>query len=259
MLCKNAKKRLSEYFDGVLDSDTSVKISRHVKECTDCRDELERLATLQKRLKSVETVPVPDYLYRLVQARLKKEAQLKWHQRFKDAAAFRWSRIRTTGIQFYWTKALGTMMAAFCFWVITGSIDPFYPPGYVPPASDEFLTTEHSEQIRSAIYQELGGIPIEQHLKGTRHYPAINDLYWKDYMESVPEIPDEDSLSVVTSIGSDGTVKLENVLKYPNNNSLLQTLSDIISSARGRPGSMNGKSESLPAVFNLWWITVSAE
>ena len=185
MLCKNAKKKLSEYFDGVLDSDMSIEITRHVKECANCRDELERLATLQKRLKAIETVPVPDYLYRLVQARLKKEAQLKWYQRFKDAAAFRWSRIRTTGIQFYWTKTLGTAVAAFCFWMIFSSINLFYQTANIPPVSVDHWTLEQSEQVRLALSKNLGRFPIEQYnRKNDLNSPAINDIYFDRFWKT---------------------------------------------------------------------------
>ncbi len=258
MICKKAMKRLSEYFDGVLDSETAVEIERHVKNCAHCRDALIRLTALHEKLRSIEKVPVPDYLHHLIELRLKKEERVKWYASLKDAVSFRWSRIRTTGIQFYWTKALGTVMTAIFLWAISVGINPFYPAA-VPSISLDSWTSEQSERVQLALIIKLGGVPIEQHLTKNRHYAAINDLYFNHFWDSIPEISDEEFFSVVTTIDSGGTVTLENVLDYPEDKTLITSLNDMIRSARGRPASMNGKSISSPTVLNLSWITVSPD
>jgi hypothetical protein len=256
MLCNKVRKRLSEYFDGALDSETSVEISRHLKDCAACSGELEGLRVLREELQLMERMPAPDYLYNLVRTRLNDRAKNTWFRRFKDAVEFRWSRIRTTGIQFYWTKALGTLMAAFCFSFVSNCLDPFYPPGYIPPVSAQFMPREYGERVVSAISKNLGAIPIEQHLKNDHHYPGIHDLYFNIFWDSVPEITDEEDLSVSATIEPSGEVKFENVLEYPQDDDMLNIFIDTVTSARGRPGSVKGRTVSLPMVFNASWITV---
>lgn len=260
MLCNKVRKRLSEYFDGVLDPETTAEISRHLKECAGCRGELDGLRVLREELQSMERIPPPDYMYNLVRARLDERENNRWFRRIKDAIEFRWSRIRTTGIQFYWTKALGIAMAAFCFSFVSQCLDPF--TGYVPPASNQDMPREFGEQIVFAISKNLGANPIEQHLKNARHDPAIHDLNFLNFWESVPEITDEGDLSVSTTIEPSGTVKFENVLEYPQNNqnnNMLDVFIDMLTSARGSPGSIKGRSVSLRAVFNASWITVRSD
>lgn len=256
MLCNKVRKRLSEYFDGVLDAETSFEISRHLKECATCSDELDELHVLREELQSTEKIPAPEYLYNLVRTRLDDHAKNTWLRRIKEAVEFRWSRIRTTGIQFYWTKAVGTAMAAFCFAFVSNCLDPFYPPGYVPPLSGQYMPQEYSEQIVSAISKTFGGTPIEQHRKNEHQYPAIHDLNFNGFWDSIPQITDGGDLAVAARVDPSGEVKFEYVLEYPQDNHLLDIFIDTVTSARGRPGSVKGRTVSLPTVFNASWITV---
>ena len=257
MLCKKAKKNLSQYFDGVLDSRSSIEISNHLKECGSCREDLTRLSKLHNRLSSIEKIEVPDFVYPLIQTRWKNEANKTWFARMKDAAELRWSRIRTTGFQFYWTKALGTIMAAFCFSVISSSIDPFYPAGSTSPAiASQYMSREYSEQIRSAISINFGRFPIEQYQENNKHYPAIDDQYYLPFWDSIPETIQEENFSVVFAVDPSGTVRAENVLEYPDDETLLQNL-NFIESARGRPGSLNGKYVPSPMVVNFNYSVVT--
>ena len=256
MLCNKVRKRLSEYFDGVLDSETSVEISRHLKECADCRGELDELHVLREELQSIRRTQAPEYLYSLVRTRLNDHAKNTWMMRIKEAVEFRWSRIRTTGIQFYWTKAVGTAMAAFCFAFVSNCLDPFYPPGYVPPVSSQYMPREYGEQIVAAISKRFGGTPIEQHLKNGYQYPAIHDLNFNGFWDSIPQMTDVGDLAVAARIEPSGEVKFEYVLEYPQNDNLLDVFIDTVTSARGRPGSVMGRTVSVQTVFNASWITV---
>ncbi|MEJ2110961.1 MAG: zf-HC2 domain-containing protein [Acidobacteriota bacterium] len=256
MLCKKAKKKLSQYFDGVLDSRSSIEISNHLNECDSCREDLAGLLKLHSRLSSIEKIEIPDFVYPLIQTQLKNEVNKKWLDRMKDAAELRWSRIRTTGFQFYWTKALGTLMAAFCFSMISSSIDPFYPTGSTSPNASQYLSREYSEQIRSAISINFGRFPIEQYQKSNQHFPAIDDQYYLPFWDSIPETTHEEDFSVVFAVDPSGTVRAENVLEYPDDETLLQSL-NVIEFARGRPGSLNGKYVPSPMVVNFNYSTVT--
>lgn len=257
MLCKKAKKNLSQYFDGVLDSRSSIEISDHLKECGSCRADLTRLSKLHNRLSSIEKLEVPDFVYPLIQTRLRNEANKTWLDRMKDAVELRWSRIRTTGFQFYWTKALGTIMAAFCFSVISSSIDPFYPTGSASPTiASQYLSREYSEQLCSAISVNFGRFPLEHYRNNNRHDPAINDQYYIPFWDSIPKTTHEEDFSIVFAIDPSGTVRAEKVLEYPEDEALLQNL-NVLEYARGRPGSLNGKYVPSPMVVNFNYSTVT--
>ena len=52
MLCKKVLPLLSEFFDGVLDDDTSVQVSQHLGQCIRCRKEFNGLSALLTMLNS---------------------------------------------------------------------------------------------------------------------------------------------------------------------------------------------------------------
>jgi hypothetical protein len=258
MSCEKVLKQLSEFFDGMLDSRESVRISRHLERCEDCRRELELLSALHARLASAEKVQIPDYVYHLVKTRLKSYENRLWYRRLKDSAALWWSRLRTVGFQFYWTRVLGTVVAAVFFYGISLSIDPFYPTGHEPPIPGEWLSQEYREQFPSNMSRSLGGVYLEQYKEQLWQDPAINDLYYDWYMDSVPETEDDENLSVVFAVEANGTVKIENVLQQPEDETFLHILYEVFTSARGRPGSRNGKSVPSLMFSNFNWVTVFA-
>jgi hypothetical protein len=243
MVCNKVSRLLSQYFDGVLDTDTSVRISQHLKECPGCRKELHVISDLHNRLNSMAKIQAPDYLCHLVQMRLEKENKDTWRSRLMDAVSLRWSRIRTTGFQFYWTKALGTVMTAFCLYMISSAIDPFYVE-YPQSISDTTIfSQEYREQRILTISKNWGRFPIEQYMRNDQVRAAINPGYL-DQIGS--KQTDSDSFSVLTMVDRSGAAKIENVIEYPQDRDLLHSFTDIIESARCRPGSMNGRTVPAP-------------
>ena len=253
MLCNKVSKRLSEFFDGVLDAETSVRITQHLKQCESCREELDRLIILHGKLNSLETIQAPDYLYHLVQNRAADKANNTWYNRFKDALELRWSRIRTTEARFYWTRALGTLMATFCFCMISLGIDPF-STGYALPVAGRNAISyqEYSEQVRLTISKNFGRFPIEQYMKNAQNVPAMDDQWYILFGESFSNITDNGDFSVVTTVDSSGSAKIESVLEYPDDEELLTSFHSMINSARFRPARMNGRTVSSPLfmIFN---------
>ena len=252
MVCNKVSKLLSEYFDGVLDTEASVQISQHLKQCQNCRKELDSLSALHDRLKSSAKIQAPDYLYNLVQMRLENKGKTTCHDRFKDAIALRWSRIRSTEFQFYWTRALGTVMAAFFFCVISSGIDPFYLE-YVPPVSNPgIFSQEYRYSARLTISKNLGRFPIEQYKRNDQVHAAINEQYL-DHIGTIGfKATDKEEFSVGIMVDRSGTAQIENGLEPTQDRDLLNSLNNVLESARCRPASMNGKTIASPLflIFN---------
>jgi hypothetical protein len=66
MNCDEIKDLLSEYIDGVLDSETKALVDEHLSDCKNCQRELAQLKALVKELRSLESVAPPrDFLAQL--------------------------------------------------------------------------------------------------------------------------------------------------------------------------------------------------
>ena len=249
MLCDKVSKLLSEFFDGVLDAEMSVRISQHLKQCENCREELDRLSILHDRLNSIEKTQAPDYLYHMVQLRLANKNKGTWYNRVKDALALRWSRIRTTEVQFYWTRALGTLMATLCFCFISSSVDPFQMGYPSQAARRSTISPELKKEFSMSLGEIFGRMPIEQYSRHLLIEPAIDDMYFILLGESILGAADEESFKVVTTIDSSGTAKIVNVLERPYDQSTLKNFNSVLISARCRPASINGRTISQPMVI----------
>jgi hypothetical protein len=259
MLCKKVSTLLSEFFDGVLDAGMSVRIAQHLKQCENCQRELNRLSTLHGRLSSIEKIQAPDYLHHLVQVRLENKSRNTWNRWFKDALAFRWSRIRTTEGRFYWTRALGTLMTAFFFYVISSGIDLF--TGYtIPMTGQSIISREYRQEFNVTVGKKFGRFPKENFTKIDPTVPAMDHQYYH-YLgdlvgESFSTSIENEGISLLATVDSSGTATIENVLEYPEDLDLLQNLSTVITSARYRPASINGRPVSSPFIFILNKISV---
>lgn len=254
MLCKTVSKRLSEFFDGVLDEEMSVRISQHLTKCASCRKELEAISSLHESLNSLGRIPAPDYLYHLVQTRLAEKKNNTWIRQIAGAFAFRWSRIRTTGSQFYWTRALGTIMAAFFFFVISSSIDPFCPGSVSQADERSVINKEDSKRMRSEISRNLGGVPIR--LPERSYRPALHDQYLIDIGESRAGDSEEYDFTVVTEVDSNGAGKIRNVFESPDDRGFLDIVTDTIAIARFRPGYKDGQPVSSRLILKFNKTTV---
>jgi hypothetical protein len=264
MSCKEVSKRLSEFFDGVLDAHMSAHVSQHLKRCEKCRKELNIFSILHGRMSSMEKLQAPDYLYQLVQNRLSDRRKNSWRNQLKDALAFRWSRIRTTEVQFYWTRVLGTLMATLCFcFVIISAVDPFNE-GYNMQSAGRSTNSNEFIQEFNLTMGEIGGrLPIEKIKKDDQVGPIMDPqsliAIGKLHVDSGSDAKENENFSVLLDVDNKGKGKLDNVIEMPENRDLLPSLNNLIEGARFRPASMNGRSVSslLFLIFNN--ITVFCE
>jgi len=254
MLCSTVSRRLSEFFDGVLDDEMTLQVSQHLKQCEDCQKELDALSRLHGKLNSLTRIPAPEYLHHLVQTRLSERKNNTWSRQIKDAFAFRWSRIRTTEFQFYWTRALGIAMTACCLFVISSSIDPFYL-GSVQAAGRSVIYKEDSKKMQNEISRNFGGVPMIK-LPERNYSPALHDEYLVDFLENATSDSDEDALTSVIEVDPSGTGTIQNVIESPNDEKLLDSFKDTIAWARFRPGVKDGQPVSSLMILKYFKMTV---
>jgi hypothetical protein len=253
MLCRKVLSQLSEYIDEVLDPNTAVQVFQHLDHCESCRKEFESLTMIQQKLRSLPAVQTPAYLRSLIQIRLSAGRKEPIRVRIRNVLERRWSIIRTTEGIWYWTRALGTVMATVFCLLISSVVTPYYmnveahPMDYMPRSPD------YSQQVLINVPKKLG-IPTLQAPRG-RIDPAINDLYLLRLGLSAPPSGDDENLSVLTAVDSDGAGKISNVIEYPRDKESLTRVNEMITTARFRPASKNGRA--VPSQMVIMYTKIS--
>jgi anti-sigma factor RsiW len=253
MSCKKVLPLLSEFFDGVLDDDTSIQVSLHLNQCIRCRKEFNSLSALHDRLRSVERPQAPEYLRSLVQHRLTREPV---RVRVRNELERWWSIIRTTETMWYATRALGTAAACVFFLTISTAITPLYMQAGATVSQRDSLTFEDGRQVNRQL-GKIFGVPQPMPVKNGRSDPAaINPKYLTGFGEN-DSGKDEESLSVLAMIDSSGAAKVESVIRSPADETLLTKFKTMLAGARFRPASENGQAVPAPLILTFSRILVS--
>ena len=100
MRCSYAKKIISEYIDGDLDSGRKARLENHLSQCPDCRKVLKDLQTIVSDAQELQELSPPDKTWQKIESRLETKQPLvtfpvsparKWYAlpgfRFAMAAA----------------------------------------------------------------------------------------------------------------------------------------------------------------------------
>jgi hypothetical protein len=82
MECSQTKRHLSEYIDGVLNTEKAAKVEDHLKMCADCRDELEALKGMIQTLGSLDIMEAPKGFMEGVHQRIERRSW--WSRIFKS-------------------------------------------------------------------------------------------------------------------------------------------------------------------------------
>jgi len=258
MVCEKVLPLLSEYFDEVLDSKTSIEVSQHLDTCAGCRKELSSLVAVHNTLRSASGAQAPDYLRDLVQLRLANIQKNSWRAQLRDELERRWSKIRTTEGMWYLTRALGTAMTVTFLIFISIGIDPIHVQATSPAPERLVLTSAASKKNVIQNLQANFGILPAQIPKGPvrQSQPAIHDLYFVNYIQSLPKVDSDETFAVVTEVDQSGSAKIERVLEQPSDKNLLSTFAEMISSSRWRPASKNGQAVTSQLVLIISKIIV---
>ena len=72
--------------------------------------------------------------------------------------------------------------------------------------------------------------------------PQINDLYLLNLAQNASRAGQNDNLSVVAAVDRTGAAKIQGILEYPADSTLLSDVNSMIQSSRWRPATQNGKA-----------------
>jgi hypothetical protein len=253
MLCKNVLPLLSGFFDEVLDADESVQVSQHLDQCGSCRMELESLSILQNRLKPLKGIQAPEFLGRLIEHRIAEIQQNSWRRNLRNELERMWSIIRTTESTWYITKALGTVMTSLFFFLICGN----NPQPFMDSMEQYSITTGLRQQVRQDVPTRRG-MQAAPKTRVMKSEPSINEQSLNNLGEIMSEPGSDDTMSLLAKVDSSGSARIQDVLERPNDQKLLNTAKEVITSARYRPASENGKAVPSYIIFILNKISVYA-
>jgi len=257
MNCNHVLRELSGFADEVLAPRETVLISQHLDSCESCRQEYKRLELLRKRLETLERSPAPDYMWHMVRRRIAAAPHEVLSNRLRDAIELLWARIRHTEGIWYWTRILGTALTCFLFVGITSARNPSYI-NYAEGIQDNGATLwTIRQQLPASVLRNLGIISVDTMRRPIKSSnPMINDLYLLNFGKSIASEGKDDSFSVVAIVDRSGAAKIGNVLEYPKDENLLYHLNDMISSARCRAATQDGRAIEAPMVLTFNKISV---
>ena len=236
MSCEKVLQQLSEFLDEALAPGDATRVSQHLDNCIQCREEYRRLSELRDSLNSLPRQTAPECLRGIVRHRIASQDSLR--TRLKNDIELRWSRIRTLERIWYLTRAFGIVMASVCFILTSNALSPFYVVDASAPVTPSLaFSPDYGQEVSINVLRRLG-IPVL--IRNVKSKAAINDLYFVNFGQNISREGKDDGFSVVTEVDRSGAAKIENVLEYPANQDLLYNFNDMINSARCRPASKNG-------------------
>ena len=253
MKCEKVNNLLSPFLDDVLRGDEAAQVSSHLDECVDCRNELNGLARLRGLLGSLPRIEAPEYLRHMIQRRLVAAQHDTWRTRLRDSLELHWSKMKTTDWIWLTTRVLGSAVTCVLFLFISAAMQPIYVdlPHQVSDRSAPYW------EFRQQLLKNLGLVPIEAQRRPIHSSePMINDLYLLNFSQNASRTSGNDSFSVVTVVDRTGVAKIEGVLEYPADETLLSDFSSMIQAARCRPASQNGRAIDSRMVLSYSMISV---
>jgi hypothetical protein len=242
MRCEKVLGQLSLHIDEMLEENLATEISQHLRSCPDCAREFLRLSRLKDALKSLQPVSAPDYLGDLVNLKIRQAHQETWQKGLQSALEYRWSKIKTAGGMWYATRLMGALATVVFFIAICSAISPLYMTLATQiPTQVDWPRIESSSKLAQKVQQNFG-MPIAQKMPIRLQEATINDEYLFNLSQSASLTERNDTVSVVTMVDRNGAAKVQDVLEYPADDSLLSGFTEMINSAGWRPASQNGRA-----------------
>jgi hypothetical protein len=242
MRCEKVLGQLSWFVDEVLKEDLAAEVAQHLRDCPDCRSELARLKKLLEALKGMEPVIGPDYLGDLVKARIDQTGSTSWRKSLRSAFEYRWSRIKATEGIGYLTRLVGAMATVVLFVAVYSAMNPLYLTlADQIPTRVAWPKTQASQQLAFNM-QKAFGMPGAQKTPIRSSEARINDLYLDKLGQNLSRTAHDDTVSVFYMVDRNGTAKVQDILEYPTDDSLLSDFTEMINSAVWRPASQNGRA-----------------
>jgi hypothetical protein len=245
MRCEKVLGQLSLFLDNMIEENLAGEVSRHLRACSNCGVEFDRLHRLREALRSLRPVEAPDYLHSLVGVKISNALQISWSKSLQSAWEYRWSRVRTTGGLWYMTRFAGAVATVVFFIAICSAVNPMYL-GFSRPMTERAGASPavfSPQKISDLVLDNLGLRPLKAQKKPiSSSEPKINDLYLLNMGQKALGTHHDDTVSVVAHIDRSGAGTVQDVLEYPFDDSLLSEFTDMIMSAGWRPASQNGRA-----------------
>jgi hypothetical protein len=257
MKCATVLELLSCFADGMLGGDAASEVSLHLQACPACQREFARTKELRQALRSLHPVEAPRHLRNLVAMKIETARRHSWRTDLRHAWEYRWSRIRTTEGLWYLTRLMGAMATFVLFIYISSSMNPIL--GFNVSLADQGSLSRALRPLQLAIgiQRNLGMMPLDVPKKTIRSSdPKINDQYLANLAENAARSQQDDMVTVVAVVDRSGSAKVENVLDYPEDDSLLSEFTDMIMLAPWRPASQNGKAVDQKLVLSFSRVNV---
>ncbi len=250
MRCEKVLGHMSVFVDEMLEDPLAAGIRQHLRDCAECSREYERTRRLRHALMSMRPERAPAYLRSLVQMRIVTAHSESWLVGLRGFLEIQWSRIRTLEGIWYLTRLAGTMATIVLFMAISAAIKPIYlefgsplpVPAGVSQSTRSQLPISVVDSLQNRLLSNLGMTPREAQRPISSSNPKINPLYLVNLGQSTSRTADNDTVSVVAVIDRSGSGTVQNILEYPNDESLLSEFTDMITSAGWRPASQNGRA-----------------
>ena len=253
MRCENVLGQLSLFLDEVLEGDVATAVGQHLRGCLDCKREYVRLSKLRETLRNLPPIETPAYLHSLVDMKIHAAHKESLRSSLRSALEYKWSRIRTTEGSWYLTRLTGVMATFVFFIAIYSAMNPI-DLGFVGQFSAQVRLSQapRSQQLGINVLKNLGLRPLEEQKRPiSSSDPKINDLSVVNFSQSTATTSQDDTVSVVAMVDRSGAAKLQDVLEYPADQSLLDAFADWIVSANWRPASRNGRAVDSPLVLTF--------
>ncbi|RKZ22662.1 hypothetical protein DRQ23_04630 [bacterium] len=75
MNCKDVKKYLSDYIDGLLPSEMKEEFESHLNQCSECRSLVEDVKAIQKETLRIKIPQLNPYMFQRIKHRVESETQ----------------------------------------------------------------------------------------------------------------------------------------------------------------------------------------
>ena len=257
MKCEKVLGQLSLFLDEMIEGKPAAEISQHLALCGSCSCEFAKLRKVTDTLKSLEPAETPDYLYNLVELKVSGARQNTWRSNLRSALEYHWSRVRTTEGKWYFTRLAGLVATAVFFVAISSAMNPIYLGlANTLPVRGYAVQVQPPQQLAKGL-QRVFGSPVEAQKRPIRaSEPKINDLYLVNLSQTTLSTGYDDTVSVITVVDRSGTAKVQDILEYPADDSLLSDFTDMITTAGWRPASRNGRAIDSPLVLTFSKIYV---
>ncbi len=222
MNCSEAQRRIPGYFDGAINASDHVRLCGHLRNCPDCREELEQYRLLTAQLASLEPVATPSDL--AVRIRINAlERPSRW-----TVASRLWARTVIAFQNIFEPLAVpatgGILTAVVVFALVVESLVMGIPMGR-PIPNDQPLNL-----VQPAELEQLAPFPVSTIMDATDRGNA-------------------GGLMVEATVNADGEVQSYKILSGPDSTAVQEQIDEILMFSRFRPELNFGRPTSGGHVF----------